>query len=248
MRLLIDIGNTRLKYVFEHKSTSEDLQGDLSRVYYLTDKQLNDDYFDQHFSLVTEIIVASVNSADKVMLIEHWANKNQISFLQVHSENKAHGVKSSYQQPSTLGIDRWLTMVGAANLYPLQDILIIDAGTALTIDILTKSGQHGGGWIMPGRQTMFNSLLQATEKVHATPLAITDFRFGENTSECVHYGANAMVVGAIKEAINLASKKANIDHIVMLGGDSEKIIGMLDEKCILICDLIFRGLQCYRAK
>ena len=67
-----------------------------------------------------------------------------------------------------LGVDRWLAILAAAfKLYPQKNVLIIDAGTATTVDLLAKSGVHQGGWILPGitipcLNSVLNLILRST--------------------------------------------------------------------------------------
>lgn len=245
MRLLIDIGNTRVKYVVENHNADK-TKSMLSSVKYLSVAELNEAFFSEHFFHIDEVIVASVNSDEKLAFIKKWADLHHKFFIQVNSEAERFGITSSYSQPTTLGIDRWLAMIGAATLYPNENVLIIDAGTAITIDLLNDAGKHEGGWIMPGLQTMFNSIMNSTTKVHATPLNIQHLDFGANSSECVNYGMWAMAIGAIKTAIAQSKQKLKLDHIILLGGDGERLAEILDENNHYIPELIFHGLRRFK--
>ena len=139
MRLLVDIGNTRTKYTFEQ-------QGELSIIQSERNETINEKWLSSITESVVSIVVASVSEAYIIEVFIAYAQQHNIELHIVNSESKRFGVTSSYQQPTTLGIDRWLTLLAANILYPDENVLIIDAGTATTIDLLDSQGIHLGGW------------------------------------------------------------------------------------------------------
>ena len=161
MRLLVDIGNTRTKYTVEQ-------QGKLSVIQTKRNEDINQQWLENITFSVKTIIIASVSEEHLVDVFLAYAKKNSIEFFNVESESKRFGVTSSYQAPRTLGVDRWLTLLAANFIYSNENILIVDAGTATTIDLLDKSGKHLGGWILPGIDILFNSLLLNTSQILAT--------------------------------------------------------------------------------
>ncbi len=243
MRLLIDVGNTQVKYVTQRMGTTKPLSEIVYINYQLFIGQLNKGVF----STVTEVILANVHGSEIHDAIEEWTRQNSIAFIQVHSEAKAFGIHSSYQQPERLGVDRWLAMIGAKQLYPNKNLLIIDAGTATTVDVLDAQGQHCGGWIMPGVQTMFNSLLSGTKKIIASPNVSASLLFGKDSSNCLNNGSWAMTIGAIKEAILQANSSLALDKVLITGGNGKQIIDLLAANCQLEPKLVFHGLSCFQA-
>ncbi len=243
MRLLVDIGNTQIKYVFQELGTATLF----SEVTYCDYAVFIAELAKNIFSNVCTVIVANVQSDEIVAAIESWASQRSIAFLQVHSEAKAFGVCSSYQQPARLGVDRWLALIAVHHLYPKQNVLIIDAGTATTVDLLAANGEHLGGWIMPGVQTMFDSLLSNTKKIIADPINTAQISFGVDSSECLNYGTWAMTIGAIKEAIVQANSLLLLNKVVLTGGNSQQIVNLIPEECELVPELLFHGLSCFQA-
>jgi type III pantothenate kinase len=243
VRLLVDIGNTQVKYIFQQ-------EGELaafSAIVYLDYQSFHQVLNTEQFSIISEVIVANVQDNEIMAAIEAWSSRENIAFLQVHSQAQAFGVFSSYQQPSRLGVDRWLTMIAAHQLYPEQNVIIVDAGTATTIDLLDANGRHLGGWIMPGIQTMYDSLLSNTQKIIADPINIASVAFGANSSECLNYGIWAMTVGSVKEAIIQANEKVTLDKIILTGGNGQQIADLIQEDCELVPELLFHGLSCFKA-
>lgn len=246
MRLLVDVGNTQVKYVFQISETP-DAPAVLSDIVYLDYQSFKTQLQQGKFSQVSEVVLANVHGKNVLDAITNWAALNNVAFLQVHSTAKAFGVCSSYQQPERLGVDRWLAMIGAKQLYPQQNLLIIDAGTATTVDVLDANGQHYGGWIMPGVQTLFDSLLTRTTKIIATPNATASLSFGLDSSNCLSHGSWAMTIGAVKEAIIQANSRLTIDKILVTGGNGEEITKLIADKLQLEPKLVFHGLSCFQA-
>lgn len=243
MRLLVDVGNTQVKYVFQ---ATEDTST-LSDIVYLDYQSFQAQLSQGKFSEVSSVILANVHGNAVHDSIEKWAALNNIAFVQVHSTAKAFGVTSSYLQPERLGVDRWLAMIGAKQIYPQQNLLIIDAGTATTVDVLDAKGQHCGGWIMPGVQTLFDSLLTRTSKIIATPKTSASLSFGMNSSNCLNHGSWAMTIGAIKEAIIQANSQLILDKVLITGGNGQAITNLMSDTCQLETKLVFHGLSCFQA-
>lgn len=241
MRLLVDVGNTQVKYVFQ----AVDRSASFSDIVYLDYHAFQTQLLQGRFSQVSEVILANVYGNAVHDAIKKWVACHNIAFVQVHSTAKAFGISSSYQQPESLGVDRWLAMIGAKQLYPQQNILVIDAGTATTVDLLAANGQHYGGWIMPGVQILFDSLLTRTTKINAAPNVTASISFGRDSSSCLNHGSWAMTIGAIKEAIIQANSSLTLDKVLITGGNGEKIVKLLAEHCQLEPKLVFLGLSCF---
>ncbi|MBU2871022.1 type III pantothenate kinase [Colwellia sp. E2M01] len=220
MIYLIDIGNSRTKYV--HCENDK-----LSAITQLSNDDFSMDYFVESFSQATQIIVANVASANLTKTLKAWCDTQGISYSQVHSEQQKNNLKSAYQEPTKLGIDRWLALVAASQLYPQKNVLIIDAGTATTIDFLEKSGQHQGGWILAGIDTLRTSLLSNSTLVTAEEYASADISFGKNTSDNVHNACWSATLGMIQQGINQVIIQAKLDVIILTGGNGLALTELL---------------------
>lgn len=243
MRLLIDIGNTQIKYVFDDQYCSEKL----SEVAYISYQAFQEQLLSGMFNHVDEIILASVKSTGMEQAIAKFCMTNEIAFRQVQSQEQAFGVKSAYKNPASLGVDRWLAMIGAQWLYPQCNILVIDAGTAITVDLLASDGQHCGGWIMPGIEILFNSVVQRTQKITAIANIEARLNFGQDSSSCVNHGSWAMTIGAVKEAIKQANSQLTLDKVLITGGNGSAIVNLIDQNCEFEPKLVFHGLRCFQA-
>lgn len=239
MILLVDIGNSRTKYL-----TAEQVSTEKYQVVY--NSELNSQWLNLHWQKAEKIILANVSHSAHTDVISDWANSKGVSLIVIESESQRFGVKSAYQQPKQLGIDRWLALLGAANIFKNKNILIVDAGTATTVDLLSADQQHLGGWILPGIDIMFNSLLKNTSKIKAEQSNAPALSFGKNTNENVNNACWAATVGAIELAVTQASiESTEIDFILLTGGNAQYLQPMIQYQTVIEDNLIFHGLQRY---
>ena len=173
-----------------------------------------------------------------------------IDWLLIEEEKKCSwyvcfGVTSSYQHPATFGVARWLTLIAAKAYCKNENVLIIDAGTATTVDLLDKSGQHLGGWILPGIDLLFNSLLVNTVQISATQQHLPTLSFGTNTSECVNNACWAATLGFVEQAVIQAKAQVSLDKVLITGGNAEKLSALISTEHQVIHQLVFLGLQHY---
>ena len=236
MLVLIDVGNTRCKYLTV-------FQGQRSQVTYCENDKIADNWLTETFLEATEVILANVNDDEISNIISSWADKRAIAFQLLNTCHQQFELTCAYENPSKLGIDRWLVMLAASFLFPQKACLVIDAGTATTLDVIPPRGQHLGGWIMPGIELLFNSLVDNTNKIDATKNNIPSLLLGESTSDCVNNGAWALTLGAI--ALQQKSLKALYPEleIIITGGNSQRIASLIDYSHHVIDELVFIGMQ-----
>jgi type III pantothenate kinase len=239
MIALMDIGNSRTKY-------SVVSQGKRGSIQSIPNELLSSQYLTECFTNIDKLIVASVSHNKLTEKIELWCDEQNIGYQQVVSDKSKHGVLTGYHQPSQLGVDRWLTLIAANALYPNKNTLIVDAGTATTIDLIASNGAHQGGWILAGIDTLFSSVLDNTSQVHANLERTASLSFGASSSENVNNATWAATVGAISLAV-LQSEQQGIviDEILLTGGNGRTLASLLSHRCTVIEDLVFIGLQAY---
>lgn len=136
------------------------------------------------------------------------------------------GMRTLYQDPVKLGADRWAALIGARALSN-TNTLVVNAGTATTIDLLGGNGVHYGGWILPGLGLMQESLQKNTAQL---PLAIrssapkTPAGFGKSTDQAITGGCDAAQIGAILRAVFLAKEMNYPVERIWLDGGNAKIL------------------------
>lgn len=150
------------------------------------------------------------------------------------------GVTNAYSDPHTLGVDRWLALCAAWNA-STGSCIVIDAGTALTIDVVAENGRHLGGYIVPGLATMQRHLWDTTEqvKVQSEDLARTDV-YGTDTKSCVANGTLRMCI----EFINGVSSSSGLSTptVFLTGGDAEPLLPHLNTEVLFRPYLVLDGL------
>lgn len=149
-----------------------------------------------------QIWVASVAApAAEAALSERLRQRWQVSPWFARSMTLAGGLRNSYANPSRLGVDRWLAML--AGWERAQGaVCVVDAGSALTIDLVAADGEHEGGYIIPGMALMERALLLDTDRVRFAEDA--DYRLtpGRSTAEAVRHGIALAQAGALARVLD----------------------------------------------
>jgi type III pantothenate kinase len=162
------------------------------------------------------------------------------------SQRRGWGVTNGYTQPRRMGVDRWVAMVGAwAELR--SACLVVDAGTAVTLDAIDDEGTHLGGQIIAGVATMAGALASATSDIPsvkpAPARAGTDLgMFARNTAAAVREGAQNAVAGAVDRALRTLQSNAYEPTVVLTGGDASRMLTTLSETPVHRPQLVLRGL------
>jgi type III pantothenate kinase len=164
------------------------------------------------------VILSSVSSVDP--LLTNYLKTGFPYFLWLSSSTPIP-LENKYKTPETLGLDRLATAIGAHELFPGKDLLVIDAGTAITFDLIERNGTFAGGNISPGLRTRFRALNEFTKKL---PLieASDDFPIiGLTTEEAIRAGVINGIIFEIDGTIDLIRKKMPEIQPVLTGGDAQ---------------------------
>ncbi len=155
------------------------------------------------------------------------------------------GLVNSYADPARMGVDRWLAML-AARQHIEGRLCVVDAGSALTIDVVSENGLHEGGYIIPGPALMERALLLDTDRVRFEEDAGYELGPGKSTAQAVRHGvalAQAGSVRLVQEKMNLAD-----NQLVLCGGGGEALHGLLTGAGVYWPDLVFEGLALMAAR
>ena len=152
VNLVVDIGNSSVKIgIFDQEKLMEVIRQD--KFDYSDIEQLTTRYS------LSNLVVCSVRNRD---IPERDSLSRQFGhYLELTSQTPLP-IENHYKTPETLGKDRIAAVVGGRALYPKRNLLIIDAGTAITFDFLDKKGRYLGGNISPGMTIRYNALHQDT--------------------------------------------------------------------------------------
>jgi type III pantothenate kinase len=242
MKLLIDLGNSRLKWAtwngaalrpgqaLAHAGVEENV--DISALW--KNLQRPDEIWVASVAATTmeEAITQSVR--DLFGLAPHF----------VRSSSGAAGIRSAYPVPERLGVDRFLGLVAVHDLEPVPTVLV-SCGTALTLDVLTAEGLHLGGLIAPGPALMREALLGRTARLGQIDQAHV-VEFADNTPDAVESGtwlaATALVERFVKRA---AARLGTPPAIIFTGGDGARLASLTGLPHRLEEHLVLRGLAVY---
>lgn len=151
-------------------------------------------------------------------------------------------ISIDYKTPATLGSDRIAAAAGAATLYPGRNTLIIDIGTAITIDFLTADGVFKGGVISPGPEMRANALHQFTGRLPLVEITGTAQLQGKSTTEAIQFGITNGIIFEIESYINKYRSVADNLTVIVTGGFAEMFLG--DKEGIkLEPDLVLTGMN-----
>ena len=147
----------------------------------------------------------------------------------------------AYKEPLDLGSDRFLAMLGALKHFPDRNLLIIDVGSALTIDVVNDSGEHQGGLIMPGLEAIRGSFAKfATNKQNLNSSSLQS-----STDEAWLSGTQAMFISSIKEQITCFETEQPDGIVILTGGSVRSLISELPETVNYFDNLVLDGLESY---
>ncbi len=232
MNLIVDIGNTTTKLaVYEGPKKLS-----VSRINELSCEELEKEL--SGFK-IKKAIISSVKKLPPFISELFFTN---IPYVHVLSYKSKLPFKIEYETPETLGTDRIAAMAGAYNLYPATEILVIDAGTAITFDFLSCDTYKGGN-ISPGLMIRFKALNKFTGKL---PLVspIENYTFpGKNTNDAIMAGVITGVIYEINEYIRTFEKKHTDYKIILTGGDSGYLREKINYQFIYMPDIVIDGLN-----
>jgi type III pantothenate kinase len=240
-RLLIDIGNSRVKWVVKNGEACTPTIARIHRGHSLTD------LLDKNFSLLSppdQILVSCVSDAATQAALTHWIDVHwQLQPMYVVSSRQVAGVVNGYREPHTLGSDRWSAMIAAFHLVG-GPVCIIDAGTALTIDVINMEGVHQGGMILPGiystQESLFSHIAVPVVKTEIMPMHQL---LGNSTQECISLGIQHSFVGLFMHLfIHLKQQFGREPLCLVTGGDASTIAAWLPVMAQQDPDLVLKGL------
>jgi len=235
MRLIIDIGNTLAKVAL-----FEDLEP-LAITYlpHLTIEALELFLKESNFSRPETAILSSVRQSD-----EHVIDYLNSNFkLLILSAQTPTPLKNLYNSPETLGYDRLAAAVGAVALFPNRNILIINTGTAITYDIVTRYSEYLGGAISPGLTMRLMALHNFTQKLPLVTLKDDAPMVGTTTEKSIISG----VLNATRAEIDGMIERFNNHYeqlaVILSGGDVKYFDKSLKNSIFAIPNIVISGLN-----
>lgn len=234
MNICIDIGNTLTKIaVFEndamvHSASIADFGVDnLKEVLHKYD--------------IKKGIVSSVKNDDPTL---YNGIRELLEKLIILNTEAKIPISNEYKTPETLGKDRLAAVVGANYLYPKKNILIVDAGSAITFDFINEKGEYKGGNIAPGLTMRFKALHEFTSRLPLLSQQNDNVPLlGSNTSEAITAGVQNSILFETDAYINELGKTYNGLITLITGGDAKFFDNKLKNTIFVIPNLVLIGLN-----
>ena len=233
MILAIDAGNTRIKWGLWDRR-------------WVRQQSVNTDDIaslgDVWAGLPTPLRVVACNVAGPKPRdwLDAWAEQRGQTVYWVESRTEQCGVRNGYSDPAQLGPDRWAALVAARGL-ARGAALVVNAGTAVTVDALTRDGEFVGGLILPGLALMTESLARGTARL---PHARGCFElFPRSTADAITSGATQAVCGAVERMYRALAARELEPEILLGGGAAELLAPHIDLPLRLVPNLVLEGLR-----
>ncbi len=256
-KLLIDAGNSGIKWLLLDNEQLSKMQSCLYE---------NDSAIEQFKTVlkeqlkqskIDEVIMVSVLGDHYIEVAKNYSLQTNLRFTNIEPRAELAGVTNAYTEYHKLGADRLVAMVAAYHLEPNQASIIVDSGTATTIDAVDAQGQHLGGLILPGLDLCSQSLLEGTEQLASFNENKHKFEpnvFSIDTKQAIASGSLLGLAGAIdnicikmEEAIQQKAQQHSKDKVIIkkliCGGGAVKLLAHLSTEFTHQEDLVMQGLR-----
>ncbi|MFO8001205.1 MAG: type III pantothenate kinase [Marinilabilia sp.] len=231
MNLTIDQGNSSTKFGFFDK-------GELIATYKLVflDKNSLSDLRAKYRP--DNVIISSVTNETEE-LTNYFNNvPGQFVFF---DQTTPLPLKNKYKSPDSLGKDRLAAVTGAAAIYPNNPLLVIDAGSAITFDLVVDDTYYGGN-ISPGLSMRFTALHRQTRHLPSVTPGSSPF-WGETTEEAVRAGVQNGIVMEIDGYIQALQKEYPNIKTILTGGDADFFVSCTKNIIFVHPNLVLSGLN-----
>ncbi len=239
MRLLLDLGNTRLKWAWRGSAPAWLAHGAME---WSDDLAALAEAAWAGLPRPAQVVVASVVDGGRERQVGAIVQQAfAVAPSWVRTPASACGVRNAYAEPQRLGVDRFLAMV-AAHAGGASPCVLASAGTALVLGALAAAGRHLGGLVAPGVQLMQRSLLDATAQVR--PQRDGDvLELADNTAHAVASGCWRAAAALIERFhSHMRPRLGGTPALLLDGGDAPRLAPLLSLPVQLTRDSVLRGL------
>ena len=149
-----------------------------------------------------------------------------------------------YNTPKTLGMDRYLACLGAWSMFQ-SPVVVIDSGSACTIDFMDQSAVYHGGVIMPGIQTLLGVFYKSAPALPQFQFAIPSHFPGVSSKDSLQWGLSQLFLDGVNSNLNRYDELHHNYQLVVTGGDAETLSPLINRDLIVSRDLIFIGMETF---
>lgn len=240
MKLLIDVGNTAVKWGLCEAGVIVKSGHYMHRG---SDVGVLAEQYWSGLSVPAGICIANVAGTQLAQQLSGWIETRWgITPVFIATTGQACGVTNAYAVPGSLGVDRWAALIGAHH-HGGGATCIVDCGTAITLDMLAADGVHQGGLILPGIEMMKQMLLKNTAVVNTSTTQQVAKLFAMSTGDAVNSGALYMAAAAIDRTVgDMAEALGIAADVIITGGDASRIETLLAMPVCHDPELVLKGL------
>jgi type III pantothenate kinase len=238
MDLLIDIGNTNLKWAIGESGSLGEMwtvrhHGGMPIDLYAAWEQLTPPERVLVGNVGGDRMAGAVTRACR----SYWGCEPRYA----KTESRSYGVTIAYERPERLGVDRWLALIATHQAFD-GPVLIVDAGTAVTYDLLLPDGRHLGGLILPGIEMMRDGLLAGTHIPRVEPEELAE-PWAADTGTAVAAGSiQAPAALAERLCAKLEDLVGDAPELIVTGGDAERLLPAVSRRVRHQPNLVLQGL------
>lgn len=241
MMLLVDIGNTRVKWATLANGRLSAQQAAEHRAWGAEQWRR----WVRSSPGIRGLLVANVAGEATAALLGEAARSADLGLEFVQPAAELAGMRSAYRVPGQLGVDRWVAMFGA---YRQQrgHCCVLDVGTAATVDAVARDGTHLGGYIVPGPRLMVSSLHSGTGELAGRSEAkfdAEDSGLADNTRDAIERGC-ATCVAALADRVvdDVGGQLGETPALWVTGGGAGEVLPLLRTAAKMVPDLVLQGL------
>ena len=234
MNLILDIGTSFIKIAIFSKSEI---------LFKESIPEVSVDYVSlilKNFPDIKYAILSSVRKRDTALL--DFLDKNFHMSIELSAKTPVP-VKNLYGSPSTLGYDRLAAVVGANTIFPDANILVIDIGSAITIDFINNKNEFPGGNISPGMVMRFRALSEFTANLPLEYPREDPDLMGSDTSGAIISGVENGIIFEVDGYIRKLSSREKDLKVIMTGGDAAFFAEKIKTQILVDVNLTLKGLN-----
>lgn len=248
MKLLIDAGNTRIKWALVDSMAQFAQASDADGNEWLRNGILPVGQASELPGLfaasqdITQIWLSNVAGEKVAHHVREIGAGRPVQFHSIVAQKMQCGVRNGYSNTAQLGSDRWAALIAAWHLAQ-RKCLVVSCGTAITIDALSGQGEFLGGLIMPGVELMQHSLIAATDQLKSGQVKPEQGKyvpFPLNTADALFSGAIQAGCGAIQRQYALLEDDGA--PVVLSGGAAELLKENINLPLRVVDNLVLQGL------
>ncbi|RPI12805.1 MAG: type III pantothenate kinase [Lysobacterales bacterium] len=248
MTLLVDIGNSRVKWA---RLQGNEVLGEQQAAVH--ERWSAEDWLHTLFAgdPVERVVAATVAGSAGAAALDAAARRatgRGVEFAT--TERECAGVVNGYADPALLGIDRWLAVIAAWH-HVRDACVVVDVGTAATVDVVAADGRHCGGYIVPGPSLMVGVLLRGTSDLaarHSGSGATRQAPFADNTRDAIERGCRVALAALVDRSLEDArSLCGGSPALLVTGGAAASVALHVRSQIEMIPDLVLRGLARWAA-